>query len=376
MDPDGGTASVGQLKALAHPLRWRVLRLCRDTARTNQELATRLGVSAPTMLRHVRLLVDEGFLRAEELRVGPGGGTERPYRATGLTLRLHAAAPEPTQLRRKVDLAVLSAHTAEVGEAGPGAVRDRARGVLRLTPEAQRELVERLRELLNTYRAREDENGEDLSFLWHLTRRPGDPQMLAIEQEQRRTVVVAGATGEVGAAVVEACEERGDSVVALGPSMDELGVRFAAMPTVTPVVVDLCAPESFPNELTQQPVDALVHCAESVDAPDDWRRMMSVNVFGPVELTRTLLPGLRRCTGHVVFVHGTRRCTASAASLAALREFADSLREGESGIRVTTIIPAGDGRTPDPRPIASAVTTVLDQPRDACFTDVSLRVRT
>jgi NADP-dependent 3-hydroxy acid dehydrogenase YdfG len=404
---DGPEATAGQLKALAHPLRWRILRLCRDTARTNQELAGRLGVAAPTMLRHVRLLVGEGFLRAEAPRVGPAGGTERPYRATGLTLRLHMDDPDASELRRQVDLAVLAAHSSEVAEAGPGAVRDTTRGVLRLGSGAQRALTGRLTELLNEYRGMRDEDGEDLSFLWHLARRPDGPEGHAdATSDKRRTVVVTGATGGIGAAVAEAISARGDRVVALGRSADHLDALFAASPAVTPAIVDLLEPESLPPVLAEvRRVDALIHCAEIAEVSavadttlGEWHRMMSVNVVGAAELTRTLLPGLRRAGGQVVFVNASpnRRAapgwSAYAASKAAQRELADSLRAEEegNGIRVTTIFPGtvgiellqvraapgrpcDEGRAVEPAAVASVVLTVLDQPRSVHLTDVSLR---
>ncbi|WP_308258278.1 ArsR/SmtB family transcription factor [Saccharothrix obliqua] len=166
------TATVDELKALAHPLRWRVLRLCFDRAWTNQELAERLGVAPATMLRHVRALVKTDFLAAEPVRTGPKGALERPYRATGRTWRLGLVDVEGAGLVRQVDLAMLAAHRAEILEAGPDAGRDASRGVLRLGPAAQAELKARLAELVNEFRAREDPDGEALSYLWSLAARP------------------------------------------------------------------------------------------------------------------------------------------------------------------------------------------------------------
>lgn len=165
-------ATVEQLKALAHPMRWRILRLCRDSAHTNQELAQRLGVAAPTMHRHVKMLASQGFLVAEEVRSGRRGAMERPYRATRLTLTL--ALHTGTTEAQEVDLAALNAHRAEVVEAGPNATRQLARGVTRLGPDSQRELTRRMTELVDEYRDRDDPDGEPLSFLWHLIRYASD----------------------------------------------------------------------------------------------------------------------------------------------------------------------------------------------------------
>ena len=68
---------------------------------------------------------------------------------------------------------------------------------------------------------------------------------------------------------------------------------------------------------------------------EEWRATFSVNVFGAVALTLTLLPALRSARGQVVFINSGAGRTASptmasySASKFALRAFADSLRESE-----------------------------------------------
>ncbi|MEU4804670.1 helix-turn-helix domain-containing protein [Actinosynnema sp. NPDC023587] len=166
------TATVEELKALAHPLRWRILRLCFDRAWTNQELAARLDVAPATVLRHVRALVKTDFLAPEPVRTGAKGALERPYRATGRTWQLGLIDVEGVGLVQQVDLAVLAAHRAEIVEAGPEAGRGTARGVLRLGPEAQAEFTTRLGELIAEFLPREDPDGEALSYLWSLVARP------------------------------------------------------------------------------------------------------------------------------------------------------------------------------------------------------------
>jgi len=166
------TASVEELKALAHPLRWRILRLCLDRAWTNQELAERLEIAPATALRHVRALVEQGFLAAEPVRTGAKGALERPYRTTRRTWRLGLIDVEGVGLVQQVDLAMLAAHRAELVEAGPDAYREVARGVLRLNAESQAELKARLEELLGDFTGRDDPDGEPLSYLWSLGARP------------------------------------------------------------------------------------------------------------------------------------------------------------------------------------------------------------
>lgn len=69
-------------RALASPLRLRILRLCLHEARTNKELADELGVNPGTLLHHVRALVSTGFLAPGEPRRGVRGSREIPYLAT------------------------------------------------------------------------------------------------------------------------------------------------------------------------------------------------------------------------------------------------------------------------------------------------------
>ena len=82
-------------------------------------------------------------------------------------------------------------------------------------------------------------------------------------------------------------------------------------------------------------------------APAQWRESLEVNVLAPVELTRVLLPALRRASGQVILINsglGHRSMAGSgaySASKFALRAFADALRqeEAENGVRVTSIHP-------------------------------------
>lgn len=152
-------------------------------------------------------------------------------------------------------------------------------------------------------------------------------------------------------------------------------------------------------------VDALVHCAgvegtapaAELDPPR-LARVLAVNLAGPVELTRLLLPGLRRRRGRVVFLNSTAvggtfpGWAAYAASKAGLRAYADTLRleEREHGVRVSSIFPgrtdtdlqreiaAHRGATFDPATamspdtVALAVLHVLCSPADAVVEDLTL----
>ena len=79
-------------RALASPLRMRILRLCLHEARTNKELAEELDVNPATLLHHVRTLVSTGFLVPDAPRAGARGAREIPYRATKRSWR-HGGFP-------------------------------------------------------------------------------------------------------------------------------------------------------------------------------------------------------------------------------------------------------------------------------------------
>ncbi|MET0803232.1 MAG: helix-turn-helix domain-containing protein [Acidimicrobiales bacterium] len=149
-------ATPGEFKALAHPLRMRILRLCLHDSLTNKELADRLDQNPATVLHHVRLLVANGFLRAEKPRTGARGATEKPYRATRKSWTLSADRfPADQRLRR--DLAMVDAFRAELVEAGPGALVEGARLGLRLSDEGREELQRRLAELIEEFADRPDD---------------------------------------------------------------------------------------------------------------------------------------------------------------------------------------------------------------------------
>src|SRR5258706_5367420 len=76
-------ATVEEARALAHPLRLRIIRLLYDRSLTNRELARALGEHPATVLHHVRTLLRNGFIAADPERRGPRGTVEYPYRSTG-----------------------------------------------------------------------------------------------------------------------------------------------------------------------------------------------------------------------------------------------------------------------------------------------------
>jgi NADP-dependent 3-hydroxy acid dehydrogenase YdfG len=221
------------------------------------------------------------------------------------------------------------------------------------------------------------------------------------------TVVVTGATGEIGQAVTETLSAAGHRVVAIGRSPEKLDKLRSRLNGVVPVVLDFGNSDDGLRPLTQiDRLDGLVHCAgmSEVASVEDtpravWDETMAVNVTGPAAVTRALLPALRASAGRVVFInaapglHAVPRWSAYTASKAALRELADALREEEDshGVRVTTIYPAGvrtellrkvrkqlgrpydPAATVSPTTLASLVLIALEFPDDGHLMEITLR---
>jgi DNA-binding transcriptional ArsR family regulator len=147
-----------EARALAHPLRLRILRLAKDRALTITELGELLEAGKATVLHHVRTLLREGFLVEAAARRSPAGRPEKPYRSTGksLIVTLGDAPPLP--------LAVLDAFRQEVaGHQDPSPAT--LRRPLTLNDASRSELVTRLRQLVDEFEARDDPDGERVNFL-------------------------------------------------------------------------------------------------------------------------------------------------------------------------------------------------------------------
>src|SRR6478752_3195438 len=76
-------ADEAEAKAVASPLRLRILRITLHEPHTNKEIAEVLGLNPASVLHHVRTLVDTGFLIEQPTRRGARGSRERPYLASG-----------------------------------------------------------------------------------------------------------------------------------------------------------------------------------------------------------------------------------------------------------------------------------------------------
>jgi predicted ArsR family transcriptional regulator len=159
-------ATPAEARALAHPLRLRILRHCWDEELTNKQLADRLGADPGTVIHHVRTLVATGFLVPGAVRTGPRGALEKPYRATGKSWTLNVGEVE------NASLALVDAFRAELAEAGDGAVEALSRFALTLDDEARDDFVRRLSSLVEEFVHREpDEGGRPYGVLIAVHRR-------------------------------------------------------------------------------------------------------------------------------------------------------------------------------------------------------------
>jgi len=146
-------ATVREAKALAHPLRLRILRLCWARELTNKQLADRLDRDPGTVLYHVRHLVDAGLLEQAPVRTGDSGALEKPYRAKPRTTWL----VDPPDTEADAAFAPIEALRDELRAAGPDSVRTFARFALHLSPEEAAELDRRIFAILDEYLTTDDQ---------------------------------------------------------------------------------------------------------------------------------------------------------------------------------------------------------------------------
>jgi DNA-binding transcriptional ArsR family regulator len=160
-------ATQAEARALSHPLRLRIIRLCLDEPLTNREIAARLGQEPATVLYHVRTLEKNDFLVRQPERRGRRGAREVPYLSTRKSITLDLG------LDAGVDVAILDATRAELIEAGPESVLTFSRLGIRLPPGAVDTVVGRIEELVNDYRAAEDPTGQPVALLVLFHRQSG-----------------------------------------------------------------------------------------------------------------------------------------------------------------------------------------------------------
>ena len=191
--PDGERprATVAEARALAHPLRLRIIRLLFDRSLTNRELARALDENPATVLHHVRTLLRTGFVEAAPERKGPRGTTEKPYRSTG---KSWWTSVEDDHMAAGVARAAFDAFVAELRDAEPSADLHTSRLAVNLTPATRLELDERLAALLGEYATQPPHPEGDPCAIFVATHRrapiPGDEPVTAPEVARDPQVVL------------------------------------------------------------------------------------------------------------------------------------------------------------------------------------------
>jgi short-subunit dehydrogenase len=222
--------------------------------------------------------------------------------------------------------------------------------------------------------------------------------------------VVTGASGAMGGALATTLAREGARVILVGRDRARLEASATRLGAAAEIrVCDFTRsgePEKLAIELRdRQPrLDILAHAAglfldgDLASADDQaFERLLRVNLRAPLELTRGLLPILKRNQGQIVFLNSSvvarRGVGLYAASKHALRALADSLRAevNADGVRVLSVYPGrtasamqeailrAEGRDYDParllRPedVAQSILGALRLERTAEVTDLHLR---
>jgi NADP-dependent 3-hydroxy acid dehydrogenase YdfG len=181
-----------------------------------------------------------------------------------------------------------------------------------------------------------------------------DPQSLF--DLSGRTAIVTGASSGLGARFVKVLVAAGANVVASARRLDRLEKLAAELgPAVLPVTADVAADEDCQRLVETASdrfgrIDVLVNNAG---------RLFDSNVFGLVDVTRAVLPAMRRASsGHIVNV------LSGVPSRRAVEGFSAALAEelGPLGIEVITIEPgSANGHQPDdPAAAVEAIIAAVD----------------
>jgi len=223
------------------------------------------------------------------------------------------------------------------------------------------------------------------------------------------TAVVTGASGDLGAAIASRLIGAGARALLVGRSRERLAASSRAHhgnPRCVTFAADLTETDGIARleqeVASQGRLDVLVLGSGIYRRSNDPAALLEQfrsNVLGPYALLQAVRPYLIEAQGQVVFINSTQGLRASAgvgqfaATQHAMRALADSFRDevNGAGVRVLSVylgrtaterqrdIHALEGRPyrPDrliqPDDVAGAVLALLDLPRTAEATDLTLR---
>jgi short-subunit dehydrogenase len=172
---------------------------------------------------------------------------------------------------------------------------------------------------------------------------------------KKRIALVTGVSRGIGKAVAAALRDEGYDVIGTCRSPRRLaredrlsGVRYLGLDLASPRSIAALAKQAGPVALLVNSAgESLIGPAE--EAPmDRVRRHFQVNLFGPLQLTQALLPGMRARGAGMIVCIGSMRAEAPSpfspiysASKSALRSLAQCLRMEVKpfGVRVAVVSP-------------------------------------
>ncbi len=182
-DPRVATPSPHQLRALAHPVRLRMLGMLRiDGPATATALATRLGLNSGATSYHLRQLATHGFIEDDDSQ---GNGRERWWKAAHSSTRTEAPAPDDQEGWEQNDAYLQTVATVytewlqRAAEERPllparwrevGTISD---WVPRLTPETADRITSQIDDLLSAVEDEDDPEAQRFVFQLSAYVRPG-----------------------------------------------------------------------------------------------------------------------------------------------------------------------------------------------------------
>ncbi len=219
------------------------------------------------------------------------------------------------------------------------------------------------------------------------------------EPLQRPRVLVTGAGGGIGRAIVERLDQAGYQVTGTVRSASRAAELTTAARTAGRALrfrpLDLTASADIValsaeieqgggiNIIINNAGSGVYGSVEQVDG-DLMAQQFETNLFGPLELTRRLLPGLRACKGQVIWIGSLAGRIALpfqahySATKAAIASVSDAMRMEllPHGVRVTCVEP-GDFATgfTDARMSIPAAGSAYAEAHDRCLREVEKQER-
>jgi NADP-dependent 3-hydroxy acid dehydrogenase YdfG len=222
-------------------------------------------------------------------------------------------------------------------------------------------------------------------------------------------ILVTGASRGIGRAIAIRLAREGHEIVAAARNKDDLDLLCAAIGAgggrCRPLVLDVGDPAAVARELAGLHVDVLVNNAGIGNlvpfmetSPEDWHRMIDVNVNALYHVTRAVLPSMiANRSGHVCTIGSIagRGAFPGGSCYAATKAFVTSWSESlmlevrEHGVKVSVIMPGSvtthfNGHVPaesdawklTPEDVAETVAHVIGTPPNVLVHRAEVRTLT